>query len=108
MSIIPLQTKIIFLEDVVIVSFGHRPSLTIEARKEWIRAEIDSLDLFSNLSDDEKNRLIWRSNTIPTLEKAKATLKEAKDRHFRERKLLIQEGDFHSFSFSPLFIFIYL
>jgi hypothetical protein len=75
---IPLQTKLDFLENVVILSFGN-PSGT---RNDWIVAEIDIL--FPNLSPAVKDRLILLSNTIQTLGEAKERL--------REGKFLFQQG----------------
>jgi hypothetical protein len=81
MSIIPsLQTKLEFLENVVILSFGNPPPFTSETRNEWIRTEIDNL--FPNLSPAQKDRLMLLSNTINTLEKANERL-----------EFLLREGD---------------
>jgi hypothetical protein len=125
MSIIPLQTKIDFIENVVILSFGAPSPFTLtsngdykSSRIAWIRTQIDSV--FPNHSDAEKNQLMFLSNTIPTLEDAKAeralekaeraaTLEKAE--RAAERQFLLQQGDsilFHSFtSFSHSLKFIY-
>ena len=105
MSIIPLQTKIDFIENVVIFSFGDPPPFTFtsnddykSSRIAWIRTEIDSL--FPNHSDAEKNRLMLLSNTIPTMEEAKENLaitkaeeNLAKAERAAERQFLLQQGD---------------
>jgi hypothetical protein len=126
MSIIPLQTKIDFIENVVILSFGAPSPFTLtsnddytSSRIAWIRTQIDSV--FPNHSDAEKNQLMFLSNTIPTLEDAKAeralekaeraaTLEKAE--RAAERQFLLQQGDsilisFFSSSFSHSLKFIY-
>jgi hypothetical protein len=90
MSFISLQTKIDFIENVVIYSFGDPAPFPVIPgtsndeikilRIDWIRTSIDSA--FPNLSGAEKSQLIWLSNTIHTLEEAKA-----------ERQFLLQQGD---------------
>jgi hypothetical protein len=92
MSILPLQTKIDFIENVVILSFDVPSPFTLtsnddytSSRIAWIRTQIDSI--FPNHSDAEKNQLMFLSNTIPTLEDAKAELAV-------ERQFLLQQGDF--------------
>ena len=79
MSILPLQTKIDFIENVVIFSFGDPLPFTFtsnddykSSRNAWIRTQIDYV--FPNLSNAEKNQLMLLSNTIPTLEEAKEKL----------------------------------
>jgi hypothetical protein len=109
MSIIPLQTKIDLIENVVILSFGVPSPFTLtlnddymSSRIAWIRTQIDSV--FPNHSDAEKNQLMFLSNTIPTLEKAEDKLAEAKAERAAERQFLLQQGlqqgdkvEFHSF-----------
>jgi hypothetical protein len=96
--IISLQTKIDFIENVVIFSFGDPPPFTFtsnddykSSRIAWIRTQIDYV--FPNHSDAEKNRLMLLSNTIPTLEEAKEKLAEAKAERAAERQVLLQQGD---------------
>jgi hypothetical protein len=74
MSILPLQTKSDFIENVVILSFGLNPPLSPEERNSWIRKR---LTRFQNLSQEEIDDLILLSNTIPTLEKAEEKFREA-------------------------------
>jgi hypothetical protein len=73
---IPLQTKLQFLEDVVILSFGDPPG----TRNDWIRTEIETV--FPNLSPAQKDRLMLLSNTINTLGEANERL-----------QFLLQQGD---------------
>jgi hypothetical protein len=124
MSIIPLQTKIDFIENVVILSFGAPSPFTLtsngdytSSRIAWIRTQIDSV--FPNHSDAEKNQLMFLSNTIPTMEKAERALEKAeraatleKAERAAERQFLLQQGDsilisFFSSSFSHSLKFIY-
>jgi hypothetical protein len=92
--LLPLQTKIDFIENVVILSFRNPAPFTLtsnddktSSRVAWIRTHIDSV--FPNHSDAEKNNLMFLSNTIHTLEEAKAQLAEAE----RDRQFLLQKGD---------------
>jgi hypothetical protein len=89
MSFLPLQTKIDFIENVVILSFGLRPPLTVtdtsndeytNSRIYWIRTRTQTK--FPLLTPDEVEDLMLLSNTIHTLEEAKA-----------ERQFLLQRGD---------------
>jgi hypothetical protein len=89
MSIFPsLQTKLEFIENVVILSFGDPSPFTSETRRnEWIRTRTQTF--FPNLSPAQKDRLMLLSNTINTLGEAR-----------EERQFLLQQGDlilFHSF-----------
>jgi serine protease inhibitor len=85
MSIFPsLQTKLEFLEDVVILSFGDPSPFTSETRNEWIRTRTQTF--FPNLSPAQKDRLMLLSNTINTLG-------EAREERDKERQFLLQEGD---------------
>jgi hypothetical protein len=100
MSIIPLQTKIDFITDVVILSFGVPAPFTLtpnadveRSRNDWIRAQID--EVFPDLSEPLKTKLMLLSNTIHTLAEAKEILAEAK----AERQFLFQQGDFIFFHF---------
>jgi hypothetical protein len=82
MSIFPsLETKLEFLENVVILSFGDPPPGT---RNDWIRTEIETV--FPNLSPAQKDRLMLLSNTINTLG-------EAREERDKERQFLLQQGD---------------
>jgi hypothetical protein len=107
MPILPLQTKIDFIKNVVIFSFGDPAPFTVtdtsndeskRSRIAWIRTHTDSV--FPNLSEAEKYQLMLLSNTIHTLEEAKAQLAKAKDKLAkaeakleRERQFLLQQGD---------------
>jgi hypothetical protein len=98
MSIIPLQTKIDFITDVVILSFGVPAPFTLtpnadveRSRNDWIRAQID--EVFPNLTQPLKRRLMLLSNTIHTLEKAEEKL-----------QVLFQQGDFIFFHFFAFFL----
>jgi hypothetical protein len=104
MSIFPsLQTKIDFIDNVVILSFGVPAPFTFtsnddykSSRNDWIRAEMNAD--FPHLTQDEREDLMLLSNTIHTLAKAKEKLAEAKV----DRQFLFQQGDFiffHSFLF---------
>jgi hypothetical protein len=118
MSILPLQTTIDFIENVVILSFGVPSPFTLtlnddytSLRIAWMRTQIDSV--FPNHSAAAKNQLMFLSNTIPTLEKAEDKLAEAKAERAEaeakaeraaERQFLLQQGlqqgdkvEFHSF-----------
>jgi hypothetical protein len=86
MSILPLQTKIDFIENVVILSFGRPPPLTVidtsndeytSSRIDWIRTRTQTKFPLLTVED-----LMLLSNTIHTLEEAKA-----------ERQFLLQRGD---------------
>jgi hypothetical protein len=89
MSIFPsLQTKLQFLENVVILSFGDPPPGT---RNDWIRTEIETV--FPNLSPAQKDRLMLLSNTINTLGEARERLREAREERDKERQFLLQQGD---------------
>jgi hypothetical protein len=96
MSFLPLQTKIDFIENVVILSFGRRLPFTVtdtsndeftSSRIAWIRTRTQTK--FPLLTTDELEDLMLLSNTIATLEKAEAKLTEAK----AERQFLLQQGD---------------
>jgi hypothetical protein len=77
---IPLQTKLQFLENVVILSFGNPPPFTSETRNEWIRTRTQTF--FPTLSEAVVDELMLLSNTINTLREAR-----------EERQFLLQEGD---------------
>jgi hypothetical protein len=99
MSIFPsLQTKLEFIENVVILSFGNPPPFTSGTRNEWIKAEIETV--FPTFSEAVIDELMLLSNTIHTLG-------EAEERLDKERECILQQGDlilFHSFSsFSHFF-----
>ena len=99
---LPVQTRIDFIENLVILSFGDPPPFVNPSNDDykmprigWIRTEMNSV--FPNHSDPEKERLMLLCNTIPTMEKAEEKLAEAR----AERQYLLQQGDlivFHSFS----------
>jgi hypothetical protein len=99
MSIVPsLQTKLEFLENVVILSFGDPPPFTSETRNEWIRTRTQAF--FPTLSEAVVDELMLLSNTIHTLEKAEERLREARERlreareeRDKERQFLLQQGD---------------
>jgi hypothetical protein len=101
MSILPLQTEIDFIKNVVILSFGRPPPFPVLPgtsikeytilRIAWIRTHTDSV--FPNHSGAEKNQLLLLSNTIPTLKEAKAQLAAAKAERERDRQFLLQRGD---------------
>jgi hypothetical protein len=81
MSIFPsLQTKLEFLENVVILSFGDPPPFTSGTRNEWIRTRTQAF--FPTLSEAVIDELMLLSNTINTLEKANERL-----------QFLLQQGD---------------
>jgi hypothetical protein len=87
MSIFPsLQTKLEFLENVVILSFGNPPP---ETRNEWIRTRTQTV--FPTLSEAVVDELMLLSNTIHTLEKAEERLREAREERDKERQFLIQQ-----------------
>jgi hypothetical protein len=93
MSFLPLQTKIDFIKNVVIFSFGRPPPFTVTSRSndEYTRSRIDWIRTrtqakFPLLTPDEFDDLMLLSNTIPTLKKAKAHLAA-------ERQFLLQRGD---------------
>jgi hypothetical protein len=95
MSIFPsLQTKLEFLENVVILSFGDPSPFTSGIRNEWIRTRTQTF--FPTLSEAVVDELMLLSNTINTLGEGNERI-----------QFLLQQGDlilFHSFSFSLLFI----
>jgi hypothetical protein len=98
MSIIPLQTKIDFIKNVVILSFGDPAPFTFtlnddykSSRNDWIRAEMNAD--FPDLSEPLKRKLMLLSNTIHTLGKAEEKLAEAEAEAKAERQFLFQQGD---------------
>jgi hypothetical protein len=87
MPILPLQTKIDFIENVVIFSFGNPAPFTFtsnddktSSRIAWIRTRTQTK--FPLLTPDEFDDLMFLSNTIHTMKEAKA-----------EAQFLLQEGN---------------
>jgi hypothetical protein len=101
MSFLPLQTKIDFIENVVILSFGRRPPQTVTdtsndeftiSRIDWIRTRTQTK--FPLLTTDEFDDLMLLSNTILTLEKAEA-----------KAQFLLQQGKVITFHFILFLLF---
>jgi hypothetical protein len=98
MSIIPLQTRIAFIEDVVILSFADPAPFTLtsnddykRSRNDWIRAEMNAD--FPDLSEPLKRKLMLLSTTIHNLAEAREALAEAEAKAKAERQFLFQQGD---------------
>jgi hypothetical protein len=89
--LLPLQTEIDFIENVVIYSFRNPAPFTLtsnddytSSRNVWIRTRTQTI--FPLLTPDEFDDLMLLSNIIHTLEEAEAKAE-------RERQFLLQRGD---------------
>jgi Tfp pilus assembly protein PilO len=85
---VPLDLKITFLDNVVILSFGFRPPLSDEAREIWIRERLGS---------EFREELMLYSNTIMNLETARSELVRLE----RQQELLILQQQSTSTSTQP-------